>query len=89
MRFQRKTFSCEALRRNLLSGVASRQLISQQKRRDFQSSPETSALSVQSGLVLLASALVTATLAQMNSNNQGEQSRLFAGCTTCPINQST
>ena len=53
MRFQRKTFSCEALRRNLLSGVASRQLISQQKRRDFQSSPETSALSVQSGLVLL------------------------------------
>ncbi len=50
MRFQRKTFSCEALRRNLMRGVAFRQLVIK-KRRDFQSSPETYALSVHSGLV--------------------------------------
>ncbi len=52
MRFQRKTFSCEALRINLTSGVAFRQLVIK-KRRDFQSSPETYALSVHSGLVIL------------------------------------
>jgi hypothetical protein len=56
MRFQRKTFSCEALSRNLLRGVAFRQLVIK-KRRDFQSSPETYALSVHSGLVCLTDKL--------------------------------